>query len=298
MLPTFALLILGAQFEVFAFAGLALFAYFFSLFFSGDEEFHRWTSPVFDDEVFVRRQRISTLWMSAACLACVVFIDVRKPILEERMKQRRSANSEKEQKQSPVVITPSPTPTPMPSPRPVRPTARPDNSPKSVNPALGPTSSTPATPATSSTAPPPESTHPASTNSSVVPSPPKPSFSNAEQKKSTSSSGSYAALLKPFYFTKLTRAKRASLLRAQRKRKIDWQVQYESHEIGRREILIYFSRPDGQPLPTIAPVRVAKVARRHSVFLDGLARGQVIRITGQLERHSPSELFVQVSDIH
>jgi hypothetical protein len=306
MMPTFALLIFGVRIEVFLYAACALFCFGLTLF-TRDEDWHKiWISDAPDYLVLVRRTRLANLWFSTACLGLVILIDHRNATL-------RSAGVE-HARVSPPAAHPSP---PVAPPRAESPTPTSTRSSEAIRPKKE--RSTPAPVATpivraeptitpresSLIAPSPQATLAAAVVPVNPPAAVAPAFSahsSPREERSRSSSEksalhSYPVFLTKFYSPKLSPRQRTKYLRENRGSQVDWEVKFERRVRRGGEILVYFGRTDEVPLPSVPPVILAKIMKTRAGDIEKCSRGDTIRVIGRLQRNSPSQLFVQASEI-
>jgi hypothetical protein len=304
MMPTFALLILGVRIEVFIYALFALLCFTSTMFSREKEWYRKWISDSTDYVTLVRRTRQANLWFSTACLGLVILIDYRNNTL--------SRAGVEHDRVSPTAAHPSPSvepqraesPTPTDTPAAARskkeraidtpaPTATARTAP-TITPRETPTpASTPQAKPTAAIAP-VDSPAPAPHTSSSQPSPREKDSSSQPE---SGTSHSYPVFLTQFYSPKLTAKQRARYVREKRGTKVDWEVKFERRGRRGNEILVYFYRTDELPLPSIPPVRLAKLLKTRAGDIVKCSRGEVIRVIGRLQRNSASQLFVQASEI-
>lgn len=287
MLPTFALLIFGAGTLVYIFAGVAIGSFWFTLF-RDDKNFHgAWISNDPEKIGLVARTRRANVFVSLACLCIVMFIDWKGRQLQEESKTQQQNVVVPGKGPNVIKDTRGPTlPFPSPSPRPNSHTSTPapvDATPSVVE------RTTPRSPSASPSAqasPSPDSSVPPSASSSDA---------NPENQRNTLT---FAAFLQPFYRSKLTPKRRSALLKQYTGTEIRWKVTFIQYKQTKKEFYLFFSRTDGRPLPKPTPISLAKLSRSNAAFVYSLESGAIIELVGELRRHSDSQVFIQVSDIH
>jgi hypothetical protein len=107
----------------------------------------------------------------------------------------------------------------------------------------------------------------------------------------------FIKFLSRFQKPDLKPAEEAKILKACIGKRVIWDVRFEGYKLVHEEIVISFVPVEKTVSPHRQAVRLAKFDIKNRSAIENLKGGDVIRITGRLERHSTDQLFLAGSAI-